>query len=369
LYRIDLATLTIDDSEVARGLSLGQVFASGAMALAGDSPGTASVGYQDNGVARIALAAAPMITHAGESDASWITISPLAASRVGAVIGIPFSRYLSFNGGANFSRLSCPLGQHAGVSLPLLFDPAPGQDLSARLYYTVGAAGATRFSRHDLSRPCSSAVQSVQLLGSTSFRADYLDIARDAEQLRAYVTDSAGSGESWIARVRSAPGIRHGLLEHDWLAAPEPRPGRAIVDPFRPQRVLWWSNQQTGPPALWVNDQQGEAGGWRDVSGDLAAFGSGLALHRPATDPENPDRLWLATGLGVLTTADGLSWQRDHAGLPAVVDAVDLRSEVIEGSPPMHRLWLGTYGRGLWLRETPIVPVDALLFTNGFEDI
>jgi hypothetical protein len=364
LYRIELATLAVDDSEIARGLSLGQVFAGGALALADDTPGTASVGYQDNGIARVGLAATPVISHAGEADASWITVSPLAASRVGAVIGIPFSRYLSFNDGANFSQISCPLGQHGGVSLPLLFDPAPGPDPQVRFYYTGGAAGATKFSRHDLSRPCTSAVQTIQLSGSSTFRADYLDIARDPEQLRAYVTDSAASGETRIARVRTPPGLRHGALSHDWLAAPEPRPGRAIVDPFRPQRVLWWANRLTGPPALWINDQQGDAGAWRDASGDLAFFGAGLVLHRPATDPDDPDRLWLATGLGVLTTADGQSWQRAHAGLPAVLDAVEMRSEVVDGSPPRHRLWLGTYGRGLWLRETTIDRIHA----SGFED-
>jgi hypothetical protein len=39
-------------------------------------------------------------------------------------------------------------------------------------------------------------------------------------------------------------------LSHDWLAAPEPRPGRAIVAPFRAQRVPWWANRLTGDAGI-----------------------------------------------------------------------------------------------------------------------
>ncbi|MCB1589340.1 MAG: hypothetical protein KDI56_10605, partial [Xanthomonadales bacterium] len=83
-----------------------------------------------------------------------------------------------------------------------------------------------------------------------------------------------------------------------------------------------------------------------------------LTVHRPATDPSDPERLWLATSMGVLLREDG-SWVRDQNGLPTVIDVVDMRSEIVPQSPPRHRLWLATYGRGLWWRETIIDPLFA----------
>lgn len=364
LYRIDPDTLAIDDSENRRGLSLSQVFGTGALALARGTAGVASAAYQDNGIARVSLEPTPLITIAGEVDGAQLTVSPRDDNRVAAVIGLPFSRYWSFDGGAHFGLMQCPAGAHAGVSLPLLWDPAPDEDPSVRLYFTRGNAGATSISRMNPSLTCSVAVQSLSLTGSANFRADFLEIAHDPTQLRAYVSDSASNGEIRFARVHSAPGSRNGSMSFEWIDPPEPRAGRVMVDPHRPDRILWWANGGSGPAALWVNDARGDDGAWRNLSGNLPVIGAALRIHRPASHPADAGRFWVATNFGVLTTRDGLSWSIDGEGLPAVVDATELQSERVDGSPPLHRLWLGTYGRGLWLREESI---DDLLFADGFE--
>ncbi|MCB1634154.1 MAG: hypothetical protein KDI51_06150 [Xanthomonadales bacterium] len=357
LYRIDPVSLDLDDSPIGTGLALGQVMGSGALALADGGIGVASVGYQDNGVARVRFAGDPMFAFVGESDASWLSIAPDNPERVAAVIGLPFRHYLSLNGGLSFGPMTCPLGDH-NSSLPIVFDSAPGNTSPTRLYYTRGPAGDIRFARMNLSATCTSASQSIAITGSDNFRADHLDVARDPDQLRAYVTDTASGSETRIARVQSPPGQRLGGMSLDWLDAPEARSGRAIVDPFRPERVIWWANRDGTRAALWINDARGEPGAWLNLSANLAAFGGGLTVHRPATDPSDPERLWLATSMGVLLRENG-SWVRDQNGLPTVTDVVDIRSEIVPQSPPRHRLWLATYGRGLWWRETITDPLFA----------
>ncbi|MCB1589341.1 MAG: hypothetical protein KDI56_10610, partial [Xanthomonadales bacterium] len=94
----------------------------------------------------------------------------------------------------------------------------------------------------------------IAITGSDNFRADHLDVARDPDQLRAYVTDTASGSETRIARVQSPPGQRLGSMSLEWLDAPEARSGRAIVDPFRPERVIWWANRDGTRAALWIND-------------------------------------------------------------------------------------------------------------------
>jgi hypothetical protein len=76
--------------------------------------------------------------------------------------------------------------------------------------------------------------------------------------------------------------------------------------------------------------------------------------------------MYLASSLGVLASIDGgAQWAPAHPGLPAVVDAIDLavqRTTTPSGQPSI-RLWLATYGHGLWRRDV----IDDPVFRDGFE--
>jgi photosystem II stability/assembly factor-like uncharacterized protein len=82
---------------------------------------------------------------------------------------------------------------------------------------------------------------------------------------------------------------------------------------------------------------------WEDVSGDLPE----VPVNDLIADPADPDRLWIATDLGVFETFDGgLHWELMGTGLP-LVPVIDLTHHAGE-----RKLLAATYGRSFFTITT-----------------
>lgn len=365
-----IATLDLDagttDRRMNDGLSTLQVFAPGALAIDANGGDRAWIGLQDNGLVRAELQPVQrLVLGTGCCDGGWVTSARNTPGRIAAMLGIPFSQYLSNNAGDTFSRFIC-LPEATDANSPLLFDPAPSIGSPALLYAAVqsGVTGAARLQRTNLALACAFSTQSFPIPGATGFAPEFMSIANDPGRVVLFMSPRGGASDRRYAIGRSPIGARDGTIVVERREPPlTDRLGQIAADPSRAGRVWWWTSD--GPPRVMRNDAYGEDGAWVDATGDLDAFGPGLRIRRVVAHPRDDALAWLASSIGVLATEDGgAHWLPDHAGLPAVVDTVDIAIQPATTLPqPSVRLWLATYGHGLWRREL----VDDRLFAHGFE--
>jgi hypothetical protein len=362
LFRLDLDAGTANDSRNA-GLTTLQVFAPGALTLDPDGAPRAWIGLQDNGLVRAELAPLPrLVLRGGCCDGGWVSAARGVSGRVAAMLGIPFDQYLSNNAGDSFSRMSC-LPPHGNGNTPLAFDPAPAAGSPPLLYSAMQAPGGNGvLLRTDLARPCAFSTTSFAIPDPASFAADFISIAPDPERLVLLLSPQPDASDRRHAIARSLPGLRNSTLTVERQPSPRERSGRIASDPGVAGRLWWWSLD--GAPVVLRSERYGAEGSWVDVTGDLDG-GGGLRIRRVIGHPRDPALAWVATSLGVLHTDDGgQHWRVDHGGLPVVVDAVDLALRASTSlEPGSVRLWLATYGHGLWQREL----LDDLVLGDGFE--
>lgn len=347
-------------SDLNQDLALQQVFDTGALALDPNRLDRAWAGLQDNGLVTIEADAGDwrMSGH-GCCDAGWVTAARGDADRLAVSLGIPFDRYLSFNGGESVSRNLCNFGAVPG-NPPLAFDPRPVNNSNARLMLLSPAAdqSAARLFIQDLSRHCATGIHTVPLPDSSMLQPDFLSIADDPARLRILISASVWSADSRPAMVTSLPGSRGPPYTASRVEPPAPGPGRLAVDAFHASRSYWWSLGSA--PDVWLSDRA-DFTDWRAATSNLASLGSALQVRRVIAHPLRPDTLFLASNLGVLISEDrGVHWSPWADGLPAVVDATDLAIHLDE---PVPMLWMASCGRGIWRRALR----DDRLFRDGFE--
>ncbi len=101
---------------------------------------------------------------------------------------------------------------------------------------------------------------------------------------------------------------------------------------------------------------------WSDISGNLPD----IPAHDILVDPDDPDRLFLATDLGMFVTLDaGVSWAQENAGFAnVVVESLDMKT--IAGQPVLFAF---THGRGVW--KTNVLPSNnppVIVDPDGADD-
>lgn len=363
IFHFNVDTLEADGA-LNEGLGVLQVFATGAITVDPNVPERGWLGLQDNGVVSVALGEPNMVQMGWGGDGGWVTAARYALDRIAAAVGLPFERYLSLNSGASFSHIGCVPGDAPG-NPPVAFDPLPGLGNTPRLYATAAGNGQVdaRLFRIDFSQSCAFSVSSFQIPDSLEFSNSFISVADDPGRLVAYLSPGPDDSDTDLARARSPIGLRNGPLIIERLPPPVARAGRFSAAAGRPNELFWWPYQ--GTPELWRNTTQGDAGSWQDLTGNLSDFGPGLRIQRAESHPRVDSELYLATNLGVLVSYDdGERWRPFGAGLPAVLDAVDLKLAPHDADPQSSlRLWLASYGHGLWERSI----ADGVLWADDFE--
>ncbi len=157
------------------------------------------------------------------------------------------------------------------------------------------------------------------------------------------VTSNAGAGTSaTFTNTTKAPLPNRFITD---IAADINNPDRAVV-------VYSGFNENTAatPGHIFITTNRGNT--WADISGNLPD----VPTTSVALDPNNNNRLWAGTDIGVFQTTDGgATWIRMNKGMPKVAVFM-LRYHV-----PTGNLVAATHGRGVyrWRTNTTATSVSA----------
>jgi photosystem II stability/assembly factor-like uncharacterized protein len=151
-----------------------------------------------------------------------------------------------------------------------------------------------------------------------------------------------GSTDGYIYRNDSALGADSTTT---WQST-RPREGfvsSLTFDPSFPDTV-YATYAGFGGAHVWRSDDGGAS--WEPIDGSGVAGVPDIPVHSIVVDPANPDRLYLGTDLGVMTSINGgRSWAVENTGFAnAVTEWLALGSD--EQGFPM--LFAFTHGRGAW---------------------
>ena len=129
----------------------------------------------------------------------------------------------------------------------------------------------------------------------------------------------------------------------------------------------WWAclHGRPGDPKILHTTDYGQT--WQDISGVLTNLETVFAV---VPTPFDPLKLYAATSLGVFRSLDGgKTWAPFQEGLP-IVEVRGMTFVVDPTHTSVHKLRIGTYGRGTWERDIPAPPIIYVDRDNhtGVED-
>jgi hypothetical protein len=158
----------------------------------------------------------------------------------------------------------------------------------------------------------------------------------------------AGTTEGDVYRTAAALNADSNSI---WTAN-RPRAGFVSSLAFEPgsQDVVYATYAGFGGAHVWRSDDFGES--WQALDGSGSSGLPDIPVHSVVIDPENPNRLYLGTDLGVFTSRDrGHSWAVENTGFAnAVTEWLALETDD-HGDP---WLFAFTHGRGAYR-----VPLNA----------
>ena len=152
----------------------------------------------------------------------------------------------------------------------------------------------------------------------------------------------AGSSEGDVHR--SAAALLAGENSH-WASA-RPRAGFVSSLAFEPgsQEVIYATYAGFGGLHLWRSEDHGET--WEALDGTGPFSIPDIPVHSVVVDPNNVNRIYLGTDLGVLTSQNrGRTWAVENTGFANVVTEWLAMGDGPEGQ---SRLFAFTHGRGAW---------------------
>jgi photosystem II stability/assembly factor-like uncharacterized protein len=155
----------------------------------------------------------------------------------------------------------------------------------------------------------------------------------------------AGTTEGDVYRTAAALNADSNSI---WTAN-RPRAGFVSSLAFEPgsQDVVYATYAGFGGAHVWRSDDFGES--WQALDGSGSSGLPDIPVHSVVIDPENPNRLYLGTDLGVFTSRDrGHSWAVENTGF---ANAVTEWLAVGDGDGDRPVLFAFTHGRGAWRVE------------------
>lgn len=139
------------------------------------------------------------------------------------------------------------------------------------------------------------------------------------------------------------------------LAMVSPRSGWVSSLRFDPvdADVAYATYSTFGGDHVWRTDNAGAT--WVPIDGQGAGRLPDIPVHDIAIDPDNRQRLYVATDIGVFVTLNGgTSWAREHSGMAnAIVERLAVAANA-PGGPTLHAF---TYGRGVW--RVPLADIQG----------
>ena len=135
----------------------------------------------------------------------------------------------------------------------------------------------------------------------------------------------------------------------------EPRSGWVSSIAFEPGNplVAYATYSTFGGKHVWKTTNGG--GGWYAIDGSGSGQLPDVPVHKIVVDPNNSDRLYIGTDLGVfVSTNGGDSWAVENTGFSQVI-VEDL--VIREPASGPAQLFAFTYGRGVW--RVPLTNLDA----------
>jgi|CXWL01.1.fsa_nt_gi hypothetical protein len=200
-----------------------------------------------------------------------------------------------------------------------------------------------------------------------AFIPNMIDQANNTSQYVFYVT-SEDSGKLIVLdqAVHGLPGAM------DWEDRTPTLPGTNNIDgaafadrsALQPNTV-YYTTGRSRPSRAFLSTARGDTSpqSWQDVTGDLATQLPSANYWELVANPANLNELYLATDVGIMRSDDhGQHWYRYMAGLPAVINVMDVELSYDLTATPMLRI--GTFGRGFWERQ---LGTADYFFGDGFE--
>ena len=126
-----------------------------------------------------------------------------------------------------------------------------------------------------------------------------------------------------------------------------PRQGWVSSIKFSPhdQNVVYATYSTYGGQHVWKSSDGGSQ--WQPIDGSGDGQLPDIAVHTIAVDPDDPQRLFIGTDLGVFVSLDdGAHWVAENNGFANVIVERLVTTDGVGGQPPM--LYAFTYGRGAW---------------------
>lgn len=318
--------------------------------------GRLMAGLQDNGMVLIKPTVRPALVNRGGGDGGQASIGAAYPVTYYFSSGVSYGRNQAGEAG-DWTGINGPLGTEWTPTV--LVDPAERGKVftNTNEYVWQKPAGSGSWSRVNEGHPF-----------PAGFPCKQVDVAPDADRWVIYATAWGSgrllvfdggdlSGEDWTDRTPPLPagsGSRDCLINAEYWDSDK--------------AVVFYATAGSRPSRAFLSEDCGRH--WRDVTGDLTALLPDANYWKLARHPEDRNRLFLATDVGIYVSVNGgANWVRFMNGLPEVVNVMDLVIAGQETAPPPtileggtarrtarpmvgpYRLFIGTYGRGFWQRE------------------
>jgi uncharacterized protein (TIGR03437 family) len=301
-------------------------------------------GAQDNGVSRGTDAAGPNSwTQIQGGDGGYVAVDPNNTNIL--YVGIQNGTFLkSVNGGASFSPSSTGISENRFLFIaPFVMDPTNSQRLytgGSKLWRTSnGAANWTQAS----AELTNNAISSIAISPLNANNA------------------LVGTANGFIHRTNAATTTDANTV---WPSV-RPRGGLVSWVAYDPKNAnvayATYSTFNTQPSDRHVYKSVDGGATWTGIDGSGTGALPDVPTHCIVVDPNNSNRLYVGTDVGVFSSVDGgASWAVENTGFANVIT----ETLAINTGGSTKYLFAFTHGRGAWRVELRDVACSAISVTQ-----